>query len=64
MHIKKIWRYEALIFMTGAVVLSLEVLSSRIVTPYLERAWERTGRADQCASTGYVSDGMRVRAAP
>lgn len=27
-------RYEALIFLTGAVVLSLEVLSSRMMTPY------------------------------
>ena len=27
-------RYEALIFITGAVTLSLEVLASRIMTPY------------------------------
>ena len=27
-------RYEALIFATGAVTLSLEVLASRIMTPY------------------------------
>ena len=26
--------YESLIFMTGAVTLSLEVLASRIMTPY------------------------------
>ena len=28
------WRYEALIFATGAATLSLEVLASRIMTPY------------------------------
>lgn len=28
------WKFEALIFATGAVILSLEVLASRIMTPY------------------------------
>ena len=31
---KRFRRYEALIFITGAVTLSLEVLASRIMTPY------------------------------
>ena len=30
----KMKRYEAFIFVTGAVTLSLEVLASRIMTPY------------------------------
>lgn len=30
----RVWQYEALIFVTGAVTLSLEVLASRIMTPY------------------------------
>ena len=34
MRTNRIWLYEALIFMTGAAVLALEVLSSRIMTPY------------------------------
>ena len=31
---KKMRRYEILIFFTGSVTLSLEVLASRIMTPY------------------------------
>jgi spermidine synthase len=31
---RRFWQYEVLIFITGAVTLSLEVLASRIMTPY------------------------------